>query len=399
MVAEANRTRRCALCDTPIGSSNNSKEHIIPNAIGGRKTVSGFICANCNSKSGAKWDHELFVSLKPLCTLMDIRRQGGKNQPIPIKTLSGDEFVLQPGGGLTIPKPIFSQRDHATGKEIEFSASSEKEARQILKNLKKKYPHISIEDSMKNMQIHKTYPEEPMKISIHLGGLDAGRSIVKSCLALAFAAGFDICDAEHARAYLLEDGKPCFDYFYETDLVANRPSDVFFHCVFVQADPNSNSILAYVEYFGIQRMVFCLSNQYSGEPFSVCYAIDPETGKELDIKVNLDLTPCEVTDIYSSDQMDRPQFFEAINKFMIHYMKKATENAMSAAIHDALEDAMSELGMEEGQEMNEEDARRLAGSTVDKLTPFLLHLLRQRRFTREEILAIEADRTRGDGSA
>lgn len=37
----------CALCDTEITIDNDTREHVIPNAIGGRKKISGFICENC----------------------------------------------------------------------------------------------------------------------------------------------------------------------------------------------------------------------------------------------------------------------------------------------------------------------------------------------------------------
>lgn len=51
--------KECALCNSNITDKNDSNEHLIPNAIGGRKKITGFICSNCNSKSGEFWDAEL----------------------------------------------------------------------------------------------------------------------------------------------------------------------------------------------------------------------------------------------------------------------------------------------------------------------------------------------------
>ena len=42
----------CALCEAPSGNGNDSREHILPNAIGGRKTVRGFLCRVCNTMAG-----------------------------------------------------------------------------------------------------------------------------------------------------------------------------------------------------------------------------------------------------------------------------------------------------------------------------------------------------------
>ena len=56
----------CALCDIIITNENDTKEHIVPNAIGGRKKIKGFICRACNSTSGDSWDKELAKQLNPL---------------------------------------------------------------------------------------------------------------------------------------------------------------------------------------------------------------------------------------------------------------------------------------------------------------------------------------------
>ena len=49
----------CALCGVLITEENNSKEHIIPNAIGGKKKISNFICEECNNRSGNEWESDL----------------------------------------------------------------------------------------------------------------------------------------------------------------------------------------------------------------------------------------------------------------------------------------------------------------------------------------------------
>ncbi|MBB3212453.1 5-methylcytosine-specific restriction endonuclease McrA [Herbaspirillum sp. Sphag1AN] len=56
-------TKKCQLCRDELNHSNDSKEHIIPNAIGGKKKVSGFICKSCNNKAGETWDAELASQL------------------------------------------------------------------------------------------------------------------------------------------------------------------------------------------------------------------------------------------------------------------------------------------------------------------------------------------------
>ena len=100
----------CALCQTSLTKSNSTKEHVIPNAIGGRKTVRNFICRSCNSETGEKWDSELARQLQPFCTMLDIRRQEGRNQPVEVETVSHRKLIWNLGGSLTIANPTFDER-------------------------------------------------------------------------------------------------------------------------------------------------------------------------------------------------------------------------------------------------------------------------------------------------
>ena len=157
---------------------------------------------------------------------------------------------------------------------------------------------------MRNASDNREYSEDAFCIDLRFGGPLAGRSVVKSCLALAYKVGLNIDDCEHAKNYLLSDGNACFGYFNEKDVVINRPQNTFFHCVYVCGDPKNKQVLAYAEYFGYQRIVVCLSSNYVGKKFSHVYAIDLVTGKELDIEINLEIGPEEIPDIYAYKKVD-----------------------------------------------------------------------------------------------
>lgn len=55
--------QQCALCQDTLTSSNSASEHIIPNAIGGRRSVRGFVCTAYNNSAGATWDAALAQQL------------------------------------------------------------------------------------------------------------------------------------------------------------------------------------------------------------------------------------------------------------------------------------------------------------------------------------------------
>ena len=89
--------KRCILrCGKVLTSNNVSKEHIIPNAIGGKKGVSGFICDRCNNETGAAWDAELARQLNPISLCLGIRRTRGKVPPQVFPTSSGGKYRYIP---------------------------------------------------------------------------------------------------------------------------------------------------------------------------------------------------------------------------------------------------------------------------------------------------------------
>ena len=67
----------CAFrCGSRVTEDTSTKEHVVPNAIGGRKRVTGFICNSCNNQTGAVWDAELARQLNPLGLLWEYAANG-----------------------------------------------------------------------------------------------------------------------------------------------------------------------------------------------------------------------------------------------------------------------------------------------------------------------------------
>ena len=59
-----------------------------------------------------------------------------------------------------------------------------------------------------------------------------------------------------------------------------------------------------MEYFGCLRFVAWLSRAYEGGAFSHRYAVDPVTGKEMDLDVVLDISPAERAEIDDGAAVD-----------------------------------------------------------------------------------------------
>lgn len=381
-------TKLCAFCRTPLTKSNRTKEHIIPNAIGGRKKVINFICRSCNSKTGEKWDAELINQLRPFCTMLDISRARGHNQPFPVETVSGRTLTWNPDGSLTIRRPVFEQRSVDDKKYVTMQARSMTEFRIMLSDLKRTHPELDVEKLMSQASASQEYLQEPIQMSHTFAGTLAGRSIIKSCLALAHEAGLSIDDCENAKSYLLSNGEACFGYYNESDPVVNRPANTLLHCVYVCADPESGLVLAYIEYFGFQKIVACLSNKYRGPRLECSYAVNPITGQEQGIDVALNITSAEISDIYNYEKMDYERAKSDIENALRVWKEIDNSRAVERAVNDAIDFTCLQMGIRDGDVLSEEEIARFSDCVFEKLAPTLLRLKFGQSFTDEEIRAI-----------
>ena len=379
----------CALCGTSLTDENKSREHVFPNALGSRKTVRNFICVKCNSRTGSDWDDELVRQLRPLCTMLNVNRARGRNRQFVVETLSDRKLAVNPDGSMTIAEPVFETRERGDRTEVKMRARTMGEMRRMVSGLKKKLPQVDVDEFMKRAERTQEYSREPYAVSLNVGGLLAGRSIVKSCLAMVYDAGLSIGDCKEAELFLLDEGGPCFGFYNERDLVKNRPESTFFHCVHICGDAERGQLLAYVEYFGWLRFVACLSTNYEGIAFSHCYAVDPVSGKELDLDVELTLDAAEVAEIFEQRKVDFSKAGRDLDVLVGAWREMDQDRARAHAIDDALKSACEECGIEEGDVLSDEQAAEFARAVSRRLEPFLVHTILGSGFTEEELAEIK----------
>ncbi len=357
----------CALCGVSITDSNSTKEHLIPNSIGGRKTVSDFICNSCNNIAGQEWDSELAKQLNPWALFFCINRERGEVPSQVFETIESDgrkgKIKLNADGSKE--RPIPECHDNGNG-QVSVSANSIKAAKQMLVGLKrKKYPNIDVDGSLKNAKQETHYPNHIVKLldGSSIGGEKAGRSIVKSALALAVMSGIDFRICHNACNYLKnENSEQNFGFYYKHDLVKNRPDGLVFHCVAVCGNPKTKQLLGYVEYYGFYRMVICLSDSYSGKEFNHCYAINPILNEELNLDISLSLTNEEILAVYR-ERFPIDRFKEALDPVISNWLKKKREQELNEAISQAFEDAWINCGAKKDEILTVVQIEKIVGET------------------------------------
>jgi hypothetical protein len=250
---------------------------------------------------------------------------------------------------------------------------STREARQLLQGLKRNNPDIDVEAQLAKVKVERSYPRGAVQFELGFGGELAGRSLVKSVLALAHWAGIPIDVCGDALGYLrMADGLPCFGYYFVDDLIVGRPDATPLHCIAIEANPATSLILGYAEYFGIHRAVACLGRGYSGEAVKRVYALDPRTGAELDLSVRLDFSPTDIEAVYDykMDDVDgRQAAFGAVFGPALAARHQAEWARVSK---EAFDFAWENCGAVEDEMLTSEHRRTIARLYAERVVPFIL---------------------------
>lgn len=180
------KMKSCILCQKQPPDPKKP-EHILLNALGGKKTSKISLCSDCNNVFGAGPDKELAESVLVLRNIANL--PSGKNRPPPtIRRVeaSGVTYDLGPGG-LPVLRP--ECRLHDDGEVVSISARDEEHLDQLLAALmvKRDVPEEKQEalaDHFKK-QVTRTIgcaPAAPHSLS--LGSELTQRSMMKACLVL-----------------------------------------------------------------------------------------------------------------------------------------------------------------------------------------------------------------------
>ena len=279
---------------------------------------------------------------------------------------------------MTLADPKIQVTTDRSTTTLRIKARTKNELKQILEGQRKKYPQLrrfDLDALVSATQYRSYYSADPIEINGDFGGAKSGRSLVKSAVALVYDAGIDPRQCDLALDYLLNDGKEaCFGYYYDSDkdLIVNRPSGLPFHCVYVRGCGENSTLVGYIEFYSLWRVVLCLSESYTGNDFTHVYAVDPIQGEELDIEVKFDLSMLDIREAYEYKRYDYTAFENAISNVLDIARKIDFERARNQAIQDAIEAAVINSGTKEEDILTDEQRWQFAGEIARGLMPFII---------------------------
>ena len=359
-----------------MSSENKTKEHIIPNAIGGRKKTTGFICEVCNNTFGETWDAELVKQLNWFSLALGISRERGEAPRQIVQTVAGERFWLLADGTFTPEKSSHSVTDVGTGVQIQMTAQTLDEARKRIKGVARKFPKFDVQKALNELEVKTSFLDSPLHMSLSLGGPDAGRSLVKTAFAFASDCGIDHAKCEKAAEYLLDRTltEIPFGFAYISDLIERRPADFVFHCVSLHADPKSGRIYSYIEYFGLFRLIVLLGEKYDGPFRTECYSINPIDGSPASIRVKEVITD-ELIEIIKGGGFDQEKH-EAAAEYALSIMhERGRSRTLLHFVKQGFEHAGKSLGIKEGESIPPEQAEKFTALMMEKVFPYLKNLV------------------------
>ena len=371
--------KSCLLCGNSATGNNRSSEHIVPAALGGTLTVSGFICRQCNSHAGSLFDAALARSFEGLTRLLDISRQ----KPLPwarVTYLSdGTPIRVLPGNRLEFGHTTQQEIIEGTRTLLRITAASKDELRKSVQKIKdRRNLDLDVAAFVEAATVSSTYIDEPYLLSDSSWGPEHYKSLVKSALALVCYAGLDTSSAEIALAYLTSDTEGrCFFPYYKEDLITQREAGMPINCVYVKGDAVSRELMAYVEIFGILRAVIRLSERYYGDYFERHYAFDPTDGSEFDVEIELNssiLVAAEnETDHYG---VKTGGFQAAVDPVIRRAQAIATENELARIVDSVMQQYFDELGKAYDEPITDDEYRAMWDHIGQSVMPFFEHLYR-----------------------
>lgn len=296
----------CYVCKDEITSTNQSDEHIIPNAIGGRLKSQKLLCKPCNSKFGEEGDAKLAKQYLFFMQFLQIKRERGDSPKLSGGVTAKEIEYTFDGLNLTLTHPVFKKNDTGSGIEYYIEARSEKEMMQRLSDIGKKHPGFDVTKAIANT---KRIPEvpDPMKYQLQFGGDEALLSIAKTAVNYYLHTGGEREVIAH-WIDTLKNGIPTSDvrFYHPHKPLYKKQANEVIHMIHIYADKHKKVLWCYIEFFSLNGFVVILNADYSGKSFSKTYAYELLTNKELNKEVTIKLT--------RSDLLSLPKTFDAFEE-------------------------------------------------------------------------------------
>lgn len=260
---------KCFICGETLTKDNQTIEHIIPNALGGKLKSSDLLCRKCNSNMGEQIDAELARELNNLMFFLNANRQRGKAQPIIWEAKDGKQYYLDLEGHI-IEKGKREIEETIEGDKIKIKS---KDMKTLQKYIRKKYPNISEEEIARNSITITEHSEQiEMKTQITFGDEKAFLANLKIAIEFFLYNGLESNDIKGAINDLKNQKTNRVELFVGQGITLCPNETDSFNSIMLCCDSESQIAYVIIEFFSAIQILVKLTDQYSGKTLSKLYS-------------------------------------------------------------------------------------------------------------------------------
>lgn len=311
---------KCYLSGEVITPENSSREHIIPDFLGGRITSKRLMTKKWNEELGRTIDAELSRQIK-LMNFVPLKTRG-KKKVIPMYRDDRQKYLYdseKKTAEIHSPQPELVQDE--SGKERK-KITGEKAIRDYMKHLQRKHPNLSKKEIEEKYEIEIVENDEDIvgynQCFKHINGVEAYRAIAKIAANFYVYSTQDIIEVQPIAEFIKTGkGNNCIVYpYYNIQLsTLNLPGPEPFHVLYLKGDPTSQVLYCYIELFNVYNFVVGMSNKYTGNAIEFYYSQSLKNGKYNQEPFNISIDLNDILNMLQS----KVQHFQEKYKKRIHY--------------------------------------------------------------------------------
>lgn len=362
---------KCYICDTDITVDNETDEHIIINAAGGRLKSKELICGKCNTDFGETIDSILAKQLNNMANMLMVKRHRGEPQPIlGVEESTGEKFFIDVGGKPKLAKPKINKTVDGEKTNISITARTMSEVKHILTGLAKKHPHFNVEEVIKSAKVREEYFDKALQFQNEVGGLEVFRAVCKCATNFYIYCKGDPKHIKHLIPYIKGDVSKEIVWLHYQDNLYDLDSNECFHIIYLVGNSKEKVLYCYVDYFNTHKYLVLLNDNYMGQDIKQTYFFDILNITRIERKVNMDYDRKTLLSFFTNKDANP---FEKAQKSFEHSiglgLKIQDDNHRSKLIQKAIQGSLGKYP--NGTIITEQMINETVNEIMKNLTPYL----------------------------
>lgn len=355
---------------TRVPIVQETEEHILLDALGGRWTCRWIIDRSVNSRFGETIDAALANALLPIRTILDLR-SGSNDPPAPLKRVrdaAGQVYDLNPGGRPVLSAPNFSSWEADGQVYFQGVVRSLDELKALTKRQRRKH-NIPFEEIARQIQEVQEFGP-PLNLGIQLDS-DSCRCIAKMAC--------NLFGTTHSETILRDEFNPIRDFVHKgvgdahrfvqinvtpVSLDARSALGPLDHLLLVRGDATTGEVRALVALYKFIQFSVQLGRTILDQDVALSYRLD-QIGREArkhDLQ-DLALTAPSFKQVTESDV--ETATVAAFSRLFEQVHELQEQRRRSEIVRQSITEWSASLG--EGAVITEEDILRLSRTITDRI--------------------------------